>query len=982
MKNIRSIALGALAASLSLAAAGTIPSFEKAVPVWPSGAETEMNSFFGFRSSFNAKGGERAILRVTGCSDYRISINGRHAGWGPARAAKGYFRVDEILLEAKEGKNVVAVEVAGYNCLNYCHMKQPPFLQAEVVLNGSVVAHTGKDGTFEAQRLPRLQKVVRYSFQRTFSEAYRLEPGFDDWKQGKGKFSAVPISVCPSVKLLPRRAPYADFRVNGPFKPVSIAKTSFDATRKTLPIRFVDFDGKSATDNGFAKNELEVNWWEDLQRIVPSARVPAGAAMKSRKTFRLAEGDSAIFDAGINDTGFLGLRVRCVKPGTVVVKFDEILVDGEVSPTRYGCANVVAWEFLEPGEYDVEAFEPYTLKYADVIAFKGDFEVSAPYVRTYKNPMAWRARFESSDRSLVQIFNAARETYAQNAADVFTDCPGRERAGWLCDSFFTGRSSLLFTGSLESEHLFLENYALAEGFENLPDGMFAMCYPADFRTGNFIPNWAMWLVLEVEEFRNRGGDAALVEALRPKLVRLVEYLKTFRNADGLLEKLPKWVFIEWSRANSLVQDVNYPSNMAWAEVLDSMDRLYSMPDLAKEAARVRETVRRQSWTGKWFCDNAVRQKDGSLKLSGECTETCQYYAFYFRTATPKSHPELWNTLVEDFGPKRKETGKHPEIWPSNAFIGNYLRLECLAREGLSAQILDETRDFFLYMANLTGTLWENIGTTRSCNHGFASHVAVSYCRDILGLRKIDYRNRVVEFAPPEELPIESVSMEIPVEGGTIRAGWSRKKGKIAREIKLPSGWKLSGKAVTLDPLTARWTFGAHEPYTMYRRVGRHCTGGIDGNAQWVQEWLDWFDAEAPAKMQEAGLNFIHSRFYKGMGWEVEKRDFPNVKRFVANCHAHGVKTLAYVQFNTLYPEAMRREIPDIDSWASVDADGRKNEYNCIWDDRQYFRWSPCLHCREWVEYLKRVCTIALTEGGFDGIMFDNLIDYPCYCTRC
>lgn len=33
----------------------------------------------------------------------------------------------------------------------------------------------------------------------------------------------------------------------------------------------------------------------------------------------------------------------------------------------------------------------------------------------------------------------------------------------------------------------------------------------------------------------------------------------------------------------------------------------------------------------------------------------------------------------------------------------------------------------------------------------------------------------------------------------------------------------------LDPLEMRWTFGAHEPYTMYRRVGRHCTGGSIGN---------------------------------------------------------------------------------------------------------------------------------------------------------
>lgn len=187
-------------------------------------------------------------------------------------------------------------------------------------------------------------------------------------------------------------------------------------------------------------------------------------------------------------------------------------------------------------------------------------------------------------------------------------------------------------------------------------------------------------------------------------------------------------------------------------------------------------------------------------------------------------------------------------------------------------------------------------------------------------------------------------------------------------------------ALNIDPVTTRWTFGAHEPYTMYRRVGNLCTGGIDGNALWVKDWLDWFDEHAPEKMEELGLNFLHSRFYKGMGWEMEKADFPNVQKFVRNCHAHGVRALAYVQFCTLYSELMRKEIPDIDSWASVDYMGRKNLYGGY--SGQYFRWAPCLNCREWEEYIKRMCTIALTDGGFDGIMFDNVFDYPCYCGRC
>ena len=206
---------------------------------------------------------------------------------------------------------------------------------------------------------------------------------------------------------------------------------------------------------------------------------------------------------------------------------------------------------------------------------------------------------------------------------------------------------------------------------------------------------------------------------------------------------------------------------------------------------------------------------------------------------------------------------------------------------------------------------------------------------------------------------------------------NRSESVKKRMFMLAAAMPLAAVLADVNPVDTRWTFGAHEPFQMYRRVGRICTGSIEGNARWLKEWLDWWDESAPAKMKEIGFNYLHSRFYKGMGWEIEKKDFPNVKKFVRNCHANGVKVLAYVQFSTLYPELMRREIPDIETWASYDMDGKNNRYG-----GQYFRWAPCLNSLEWREYIKKICTIALTEGGFDGIMFDNVYDIPCYCARC
>lgn len=183
----------------------------------------------------------------------------------------------------------------------------------------------------------------------------------------------------------------------------------------------------------------------------------------------------------------------------------------------------------------------------------------------------------------------------------------------------------------------------------------------------------------------------------------------------------------------------------------------------------------------------------------------------------------------------------------------------------------------------------------------------------------------------------------------------------------------------LDPLDCRWTFGNHEPLSMYRRIGGPSTGGVEGSALWLEDWHHWFDSEACTRtMHELGLNALHCRFYKGMGWQYESKDFPNVKRFVANCHKYDIRVLAYIQFSTLYYEIMQSEIPDLADWAAVDENGRKRTYG----SNAYYRWLPCINAPGFEPYLVKMIRIALTEGGFDGIMLDNCFVPACYCPRC
>ncbi len=784
--------------------AGAVTKFDVAESVWPAGLEKEMNTLVAFKGGFDLKADEKPVLKLVAWYSYRVTLNGAFVAFGPARGPKGFFRPDELDLSgrAKVGRNELMVEVAGYNVPNFYLMEQAPFFKAEVVVDGKVrTASRAAGGDFTASLQPRVQKVPRYTYQRTFAEVYRLP--------GAAKPAALPLAKAPEPTLIERRAPYPDYEVNPRMTPVSFAKVRDDANAKVYTDRALSLPGNSTVFKGFKLDEIEVNSSFLAQRLVSSGRRAATDAEKAAATFPLAAGESMVFDNGLNDSGFPGLRVEVKTPGRLVLQFDEVLgADGEARGIlrHRGSCNVIVWDFTQPGVYEVDAFEPYTMRYVELAVVEGAMVVSAPRIRSYKNATAKRASFRASDPALVDIFNAARETFRQNAVDVFMDCPGRERAGWNCDAYFTGPVSTLLTGDPALERVFEENLALPPAFDDIDDGMLPMCYPSDHRTKRYIPNWAMWFVLETEEYLHRTGDREIVDMLRPRLEKLVKFLWKFRNSDGLLEKLPSWVFVEWSRSNKLVQDVNYPSNMTWADVLDAMDRLYGRPDLAAEAKRVRAEIVRQSWTGAWFCDNSVRQKDGTLKLSGECTETCQYYAFFHKVATPESHPALWKTLLTDFGPQRYDPVdrtkllKHPEIWPSNAFIGNYLRLKLLERAGRGRQIVRETKGYFKYMADRTGTLWENDTTTASCNHGFASYAAVLLVKSVLGL-DVNLVSKTVTVRPTDAA-LNFCGVTLPVPGGEIVYD-CKKDGSYT--FRAPEGWRLvrTGKDVPLAKALAR-----------------------------------------------------------------------------------------------------------------------------------------------------------------------------------
>lgn len=681
--------------------------FSKADPVWVKDKETEVNLTLQFKTLCPAL--PEAQLHIATSGLYNLWVNGHFAAFGPARAGKNHFRMDRIDLSSllTQDENVVVIEVTGYNAFSFEIQNQPSFFQAELLSKDIPLAWTGRD--FTARIHPyRRRKTQRYSFQRVLSEAYAITD-VDRFLTDPTAGDEV-LVITEKKRIIPRLAMYPQYEESaatpqwaGTISPIVPQKLRQDRA-------WLNVSNERLT--GWPIEELDVFPTGECQyfSFTPTDLPPTG---------HLPQDSYALYRLAYNMTGQVAFTVTCHTPVTLYLMFDEVLTEGRIDFLRMECANAIRWD-LCPGTHELRTFNVYTMQYLQIASIGGGCTVTAPVMVQYKHPPV-AAPYTPSSAALARITDAAIETYRQNAVDLFTDCPSRERAGWLCDSFFTSRVEYLLTGNSLVETSFLENFLHEEQYAALPDGIFPMCYPADHMDHVFIPQWTLWLILQLREYRDRGGSQELLRRYRPRIQKLLDYFEKFENTDGLLERLDGWNFVEWSMANQLTQDVNYPTNMLYSAALRAAADLYGDTYLIQKADAVMDKVISQSFDGQFFVDNALRQ-DGKLIPTGERTEVCQYYAFFFGAATPESHPELLKILLEDFGPDRKNTGAWPQIHPANAFIGNYLRLDILTKLGYYDKVRQNIEGYFLYMAEKTGTLWENIGDTASCNHGFASYV--------------------------------------------------------------------------------------------------------------------------------------------------------------------------------------------------------------------------------------------------------------------
>ena len=151
--------------------------FIKALPIWEHGAQLTMNRTLAFVTKISGKNTD-CTLALAGATSFTVFVNGSFLAHGPARCAHGFYRVDEYALakHLDREQNLVEIRVSGYNVNTFAYLDQPSFLCAEIVSGNDVLAYTSSQNSdFSVYAVTeKMMKVHRFSYQRPFTENYRL----------------------------------------------------------------------------------------------------------------------------------------------------------------------------------------------------------------------------------------------------------------------------------------------------------------------------------------------------------------------------------------------------------------------------------------------------------------------------------------------------------------------------------------------------------------------------------------------------------------------------------------------------------------------------------------------------------------------------------------------------------------------------------------------------------------------------------------
>nr|WP_315242873.1 glycoside hydrolase family 78 protein [uncultured Flavobacterium sp.] len=497
-----------------------------------------------------------------------------------------------------------------------------------------------------------------------------------------------------------------------------------------------------------------------------------------------------IFNMGQNLSGFTTIKVKGKKGQTVRVWVGESLnEDGTMSQGKTG--KPYYYDYTLKGE-GVEEWQPkfsfYGYQYVQIenINYKKVKDENLATLLDLKSNFIYNSAgeagtFESSNDIFNKTHLLINNAIKSNFQSVFTDCPQREKLGWLEEIHLNG-PGLMFNYNLES--------FIPATMQNISDsqrdnGLIPTIVPEYVVFGGDFtdsPEWGVTGVILPWMYYEYYGDASLIEKYYPVMKKYVDYLGTKATNHIVSHGLGDWYDYGTHAAG-------YSKNSPIA--LSATSHYFYGANLVAKAAKLlnktEDIAKYETLTSD--IKNAFNKEffNTETKQYGTSSQFSNAVPVFMDIVEPQYKQAVMQNLLADIKAKgdRLTTGD----------VGNRYLFQALARNGENETMYKMNNHYdapgygFQIKFGLT-TLTEQWDPRKgnSWNHFMMGQIEEWFYQSLAGIVPDEKKPGFKHFFIQPEVVGDMTFVKATYQSiyGKIASAWEKKDGKLILKIEIPA----------------------------------------------------------------------------------------------------------------------------------------------------------------------------------------------------
>jgi hypothetical protein len=761
---IRSAALTLLVVGLATPSAQTVPDFPHWTASWITcpDAPARDEAVLHFRKLFTLENPPaHFIVHVSADNQFLLYLNQHRVGTGPALGDLRHWRFETYDLAPflRPGSNVLAVTVWNFGVHSALAQMSD---RTGFLLQGSTATEQAAD-TNETWEVEQEKGITASAPSRLPPHFYfaaepseRIDAAAFDWlwnADPSGNRDSRWKKALPIGEAVPRAA-QIQF-TNWQLVPDSLPHMTMEVVPSGKVVRASGIEAPS----GFPEMPF---------------RVPAHAMA------------SVLIDAAQLITAYPELTVTGGAGATIRLTYAEALLDEK---DNKGNRNEIAGkhivglsdEFLPDGP--TRTFLPLTWKtwrflQLDIKTANDSLQIDRLRSWFTAYPFEQRGRFDSDDSSLASIWKIGWRTARLDAHDTYMDTPYWERLQYVGDT----RIQAVISYTVAGDDRLARQAILAFNDSRIADGITQSRYPTS--SPQYIPTFSLLFIGMVHDFWFYRNNPDFVRAQLAATRTVLDWFLQRQRADGLLQKLPWWVFVDWA-GDFDSQDKNGGITLQFVEALRyEIELEEALGDRARAetyrraASRASEGIRKLCWNQKY---GLIADTPAQSHFS----QHANILALWLDVIPQAQQRSALTKILSVSDAQFKSDSTLPPISQATYYFCFYLA-RALQHAGMGSEylpLLQSWRD----MVALGLTTWaQKPEPTRSDSHAWSAHPNYDLLTIVAGIRPASpgFRTVIIE---PNLGALHHIAATMPHPNGEVTVECIRKNLVVDTAVSLPTG---------------------------------------------------------------------------------------------------------------------------------------------------------------------------------------------------